>query len=102
MPNPYDVLNDGKLNATAATIMGGVSLNVFYSNPDVTLKKGDFYWAGLNPGGFAFDASQSQQMAVSDTHRTDWSKYLDERAIRRVSISTSGRCDSWPNASAPT
>ena len=86
----YECVNDqyqtvlSKLEATKPTIakmFKGCKYSIFYSNPYNTLKKGDIYFLGLNPGGtpdcitiFPFETP-----AAFKQRKPNWCEYIDEQ-----------------------
>lgn len=65
------VFSDEELEASSVRAFGGLSLNVFYTNPAVTLARGPLYVVGLNPGGALTEQSQSRQHDLAARPRPD-------------------------------
>jgi hypothetical protein len=81
--NFWNAAKDETVTEQARRAFGAVSANVFYTNPDVTLRPGALYIAGQNPGGDPRSIPSQREDTPLDhpqrrAERPDWCKFLDE------------------------
>lgn len=81
--NFWGAASDEHVVQQARRAFGAVSVNVFYTNPEATLRPGALYIAGQNPGGDPRSIPSQREETPLDlpqrrAERQDWCKFLDE------------------------